>query len=218
MKLELHPYSKIKDSLEGLSRKDQYQILLKTVEWTEFRQKVLIRDGEKCKMCNKLGGPIEKEKPYAKWKEEFDRVSEHNLNWEKWFKENPDEFTNQLINANSPDELYLKEIVPSKYIIVGHIHLEVHHKLYFSDKLPWQYPTKYLITLCSNCHRQVHQIETIYTYRDESMKYRKVHKNCQKCGGTGYLPQYDYWYDGICFECGGLVFDPEDSHDWEEIV
>jgi hypothetical protein len=27
--------------------------------------------------------------------------------------------------------------------------------------------------------------------------------NCKRCGGSGYLPQYDYIQDGICFRCRG---------------
>ena len=26
---------------------------------------------------------------------------------------------------------------------------------------------------------------------------------CTKCNGSGYLPEYDYWMDGVCFGCDG---------------
>lgn len=36
--------------------------------------------------------------------------------------------------------------------------LEVHHIFYMVDKLPWQYPDKLLITLCSECHSRWHKL------------------------------------------------------------
>lgn len=36
------------------------------------------------------------------------------------------------------------------------IPLNVHHKIYFSDKEPWDYPNYILVTLCDDCHRQEH--------------------------------------------------------------
>ena len=26
---------------------------------------------------------------------------------------------------------------------------------------------------------------------------------CDRCGGSGYLPQYSHVEDGVCFKCGG---------------
>lgn len=34
--------------------------------------------------------------------------------------------------------------------------LEVHHIKYISGREPWEYPSDYLITLCSRCHRHIH--------------------------------------------------------------
>ena len=31
--------------------------------------------------------------------------------------------------------------------------------------------------------------------------------NCQKCGGTGYIPHFHYYCSGICFDCLGIGFD-----------
>ena len=36
--------------------------------------------------------------------------------------------------------------------------LNVHHVTYIKDKLPWDYPYNYLITLCKNCHVIEHKI------------------------------------------------------------
>ncbi len=35
--------------------------------------------------------------------------------------------------------------------------LNVHHKYYAKNKLPWEYPNDALITLCDNCHKIVHR-------------------------------------------------------------
>ena len=34
--------------------------------------------------------------------------------------------------------------------------LNVHHKQYRVDRLPWQYPDDALITLCEDCHVEIH--------------------------------------------------------------
>lgn len=34
--------------------------------------------------------------------------------------------------------------------------LEVHHKKYHKDLMAWEYPDKYLETLCDKCHYAVH--------------------------------------------------------------
>lgn len=35
--------------------------------------------------------------------------------------------------------------------------LVVHHKYYDKDKMPWQYPNKAYITLCFDCHNELHK-------------------------------------------------------------
>ena len=37
--------------------------------------------------------------------------------------------------------------------------LNVHHKEYHKNKKVWEYENKYLITLCENCHSQIHLAE-----------------------------------------------------------
>jgi hypothetical protein len=34
--------------------------------------------------------------------------------------------------------------------------LHVHHITYFPDLQPWEYDNKYLITVCDNCHKEIH--------------------------------------------------------------
>ena len=51
---------------------------------------------------------------------------------------------------------------------IRNISLEVHHKFYYDNKLPWEYLLDDLITVCEKCHREIHNNETIYVYFDES--------------------------------------------------
>lgn len=103
----------------------------------------------------------------------------------------------------------LSELSEYQSIIIAFF--ETHHTLYFEDRLPWQYEPKYLKTLCQDCHKEVHRTETIYVYPTEeiylnpekSALFRQVFINCTKCGGTGHLPEYNYYQNGICFDCGG---------------
>ncbi len=41
----------------------------------------------------------------------------------------------------------------------SHEHLQVHHKKYIKGRLAWEYDESNLITLCSECHKKIHNIE-----------------------------------------------------------
>ena len=66
----------------------------------------------------------------------------------------------------------------------------------------WEYKNEALITLCADCHKLEHEnTETlVYTKSDEVMY---IAERCEKCDGSGYLPQFNYYRNGVCFECGG---------------
>lgn len=90
-----------------------------------------------------------------------------------------------------------------KYSLNNH----VHHTYYIKDKLPWEIDDDALLTLCQNCHIKIHQTTEIKVYKlnyngilEESPNTNCV---CTRCNGSGYLPQYDYYENGICFECRG---------------
>lgn len=93
----------------------------------------------------------------------------------------------------------------------------VHHKFYLRKKMPWDYPDDALITLCQSCHYQEHKNVNIPWY--EVVDGRIVKRNliweysCGKCGGSGYLPEYNHVQSGVCFSCGGFG-----SHKAEEFI
>ena len=79
--------------------------------------------------------------------------------------------------------------------------LNIHHTHYVLGKLPWDYSNEYLITLCKDCHQERHKYAIpCYSSVGEQLGYLKA---CDRCGGSGYLPQYKHVQNGICFKCGG---------------
>lgn len=84
--------------------------------------------------------------------------------------------------------------------------LNIHHNYYIQGLKPWEYEDdKALITLCENCHKNFHkhnQVPIYAVYKDKkSIIGHPV--ICPRCGGSGYLPQYSYYMNGVCFKCGG---------------
>jgi 5-methylcytosine-specific restriction endonuclease McrA/ribosomal protein S27AE len=84
--------------------------------------------------------------------------------------------------------------------------LQVHHKKYIVNRLPWNYDNEDLVTLCNYCHTEEHNHNHISIY-DEYGKLIVDHPDCSRCGGTGYMPEYRHVQNGICFKCGGTGFD-----------
>ena len=77
--------------------------------------------------------------------------------------------------------------------------LNVHHKYYVNGKKPWEYDDEALITLCQDCHCLEHKSTHTPVYRDlynkQVLRYAEI---CDRCGGSGYLPQYRHRDNGIC--------------------
>ena len=67
---------------------------------------------------------------------------------------------------------------------------------------PWDYPEEALVTLCENCHKNRHEKEKTIVYGENDAPFRLT-TLCDRCGGSGYLPQYKHVEHGICFKCGG---------------
>lgn len=88
---------------------------------------------------------------------------------------------------------------PSLKYIKG---LNVHHKYYIKGHNPWDYSNEALITLCEKCHGKRHQTSTTPVY-DENNGIMSRLVQCDRCDGSGYLPQYNHVQHGVCFKCGG---------------
>lgn len=91
--------------------------------------------------------------------------------------------------------------------------LNVHHKYYINGKNPWEYDNEALVTLCEDCHCDIHKSAKTPVYKEsygkQIMRYAEI---CDRCGGGGYLPQYRHVEGGICFKCWGegVIADPRD--------
>jgi hypothetical protein len=83
--------------------------------------------------------------------------------------------------------------------------LHVHHHYYIKNRKAWEYPDEALITYCGKCHHNIHQIIKIPMYDNSGQQLYNL-TPCSRCEGTGVLPEYHYYQDGICFQCGGARF------------
>lgn len=83
--------------------------------------------------------------------------------------------------------------------------LNVHHKYYIKNSLPWDYEDDALVTLCDECHKKIHKTINIPVYRNAKIKEAFIGNAelCNRCGGGGYLPQYEHVENGVCFKCWG---------------
>lgn len=92
------------------------------------------------------------------------------------------------------------------FALFGLLPLHVHHKHYIKGKEPWDYDDSALITLCADCHKKRHLPSSVpvplYNH-DKSSILKTNMPICDRCNGSGYLPKYNYYLDGICFKCWG---------------
>lgn len=168
-----------------------YIELLETVEWYEYRRCVLERDHFTCLTCGTKADNLEENgSTWRKATEEDQQVSERT----------------PLLPEDHPE--FEEFVVNSKPALVTAVRvtLQAHHIVYVWDSLPWLYPDKLLQTLCDTCHTNVHLSHIIPLYKDFTLK-EQLHKiDCLNCGGTGYLPEYYYYEQGLCFSCDGRGF------------
>jgi 5-methylcytosine-specific restriction endonuclease McrA len=81
--------------------------------------------------------------------------------------------------------------------------LNVHHKYYIQGHKPWDYKDDALVTLCEDCHKRWHEDYSNIRLYDSKGNLLHALIPCDRCGGSGYLPQYSHVEHGICFKCGG---------------
>ena len=92
--------------------------------------------------------------------------------------------------------------------------LNVHHKYYVNGNKPWEYSSDALVTLCEDCHCDIHKSAKTPVYKElynkQVLRYAEI---CDRCGGSGYLPQYRHVEGGICFKCWGegVIVDQNDA-------
>jgi 5-methylcytosine-specific restriction endonuclease McrA len=160
-----------------------YAEFLRTNEWLTKREQILIRDNFKCQKCNK-----------ARTVDHYDEKLRKNFHL--WFGEEE-----WIRIDNSLD----KVLVPKITISDKPYHLEIHHKLYIEDRLPWNYDDGDLITLCNWCHKEFHKNNDVELYAKDGLSKIRLDV-CKRCNGTGWFREYRHIQNGVCFECGGKKF------------
>lgn len=169
-----------------------YAQYLRTHEWYSKRMEILDRDNFRCKNC----GGYETKNVKTKILTENGTVEKKYIDWVDteaiiWTDINGKERSSKLHKPQGkPDKSY---------------NLQVHHKNYIINKLPWEYDNGDLVTLCNHCHLEIHENEDIPIY-NENGHLILDYINCDRCGGTGYFPEYKHVENGICFQCRGARF------------
>lgn len=104
-----------------------------------------------------------------------------------------------LITINYDNKLFVFSIHSKELYFDG---LNVHHTYYINGHKPWDYNEDALITLCEKCHKKRHEMQDIPIFNEiyDTVGYANI---CDKCGGSGYLPEFNHVKHGICFKCGG---------------
>lgn len=105
-------------------------------------------------------------------------------------------FTITPINDEESVTMYGNNVFPID------VNLHVHHKYYMSGFEPWDYEEDALISLCSECHEEVHKSTSIPVFNGNK-EFLKNTTPCSRCGGRGFLPEFHHVQSGICFECLG---------------
>lgn len=105
------------------------------------------------------------------------------------------------------DKLYYLYFSHLNYIdkkpVFNFTQLHIHHKYYIKDRNPWEYENDALVTLCAECHQKRHNTTNIPLYSAEKELLITNLPMCNRCQGRGYIPQYHYYCEGICFKCFG---------------
>lgn len=94
--------------------------------------------------------------------------------------------------------------------------LQVHHKYYLWNMEPWQCEDEALITLCGECHNDLHKKTSISwkIYINGTLEDFNF-TPCNRCGGYGYINAYKHVEGGICFRCRGDKYE-EVVRQWNE--
>ena len=163
--------------LENDGEDPSYGELLLTKEWRDFRKVILKRDKGQCQICKRKGNM---------------------LAW--WIKDQGEIYIRQC------DEIEKKYLNNDVQYSSTRVELHVHHKYYVKDKYPWQYSEDALVTVCLECHENIHDNEEIPVYLQIDKEIKLPTLKCAKCSGKGYIKVYKHYMRGVCFSCDGAGY------------
>lgn len=186
-----------------------YSELLQTSEWFEKRTIIIGLSNYKCNIC-RITETFYHEGVHLWFKitDDKKRLEEHSLNLEKEriafnnlsIEEQEKKRANPLFGIiNSWEDIDI-EISPKPH------YFHVHHTYYQKGKLPWEYPNEALLTLCWECHENLHQNQKI-PYLDEQGVIVSNLNPCKRCFGAGVFPEYGHVQNGVCFRCNGMKYE-----------
>ena len=99
-------------------------------------------------------------------------------------------------------------VLPRVYITNRKVVLNVHHKKYILGHKAWEYGSDNFVTLCQYCHSKVHEYLPVQVYVEQEGNLKVMNYTpCIRCNGTGFLPEYEYRDNGICYRCMGARFE-----------
>ena len=153
-------------------KKIPYGLLLLTDEWNKKREEIIERDHHMCTRCGTTKSFYHQGK---------------NIRGQKTV-------TKEEKEAGGWGMIEIED--------TNNYNLQVHHKLYILNKLPWEYDNEQLVTLCNVCHGKVHEENTIPIYGEDGVELKEL-TPCSRCNGMGRLPEYSHVQNGICFKCYG---------------
>lgn len=166
-----------------------YSELLSTFEWSNRRKEILKRDGNRCSICNCYATqPLYLNGQYIK--DTFVLYGEDIPSYKKV----------------KDDKYEIEYYSPSLSLSAKPYFLNVHHKYYVFNRLPWEYDDNALITLCNWCHLELHEKETVHVYSSDKKTLLEFHA-CNRCNGAGWFPEYYHIQSGVCFKCKGSRYD-----------
>lgn len=201
--MNFKPFNFIINEKSNSGERITYQDELSSLEWQEKRSEIIERDGNICNNCKAQVTTLINRFPHRK------KTKEEEQEYKNRMRKAWDEVVRMyesfgLPSSQSPK--FSEDIEIPLEITDKHIILHVHHKYYIQTNRAWQYDNDALITLCSTCHQDTHNKNTIPVYSDESMIEQLNLTKCSKCNGSGYLGEYHYYLNGICFGCNGYKY------------
>ena len=157
-----------------------YSELLESDEWQKLRTNQFFAAGYTCKMCSiKVNWDIDtKEFGYYAYV----------------LTETTDKFGFPTMESNLEK-------------LENPVVLHLHHTYYVKNTLPWDYPDICFEVLCEACHKEVHSKKKILMYASHTLGQNQHLTPCERCLGTGYLQEFHYYMNGVCFLCEGAGFE-----------
>lgn len=176
-------YSNLKAKYNG-SSSIPYPELLTTIEWNDRRESIIRRDQYSCTECGKTATM-----PY--------RDESSGITYHLWFGEE------RLESKNEYQDILVQDITASTRPYC----LQVHHKFYILENLPWEYKDEDLITLCNWCHATFHELNSVPVYKSNRQVEILKLNPCSRCSGAGWFSEYTHVRNGVCFQCNGYGYE-----------